>query len=44
MSEIVDYARIADQYIRELVSEFNNNPYNFFSESDVKCRLFNMMF
>jgi len=44
MSERVDYARIAEQYIRELVSEFNKNPYNFFSESDVKCRLFNIMF
>lgn len=40
----VDYARLAERYIRELVSDFVSNPFNFFSESDVKCRLFNMMF
>jgi hypothetical protein len=44
MLEKVDYARSAERYIRELVSDFVSNPFNFFSESDVKCRLFNMMF
>lgn len=44
MLDRVDYARLAEQYIKELVSEFVRNPFNFFSESDVKCRLFNMMF
>jgi len=44
MLEKVDYARLAERYIRELVSDFVSNPFNFFSESDVKCRLFNMMF
>jgi len=44
MSERIDYAVIAERHIKELVSEFNSNPFNFFSESDVKCRLFNMLF
>lgn len=44
MPEKIDYAELAEQYIRELVSEFSSNPFNFFSESDVKCRLFTMMF
>jgi len=44
MTEKIDYARIAKQRIRELVDEFKNNPYNFFSESDVKCRLFLLLY
>jgi hypothetical protein len=34
-----DYARIAAQCIKQLSAEFRENPYDFFSESDVKCRL-----
>lgn len=40
MHERIDYAGIVERSIHELVTEFKDNPYNFFSESDVKCRLF----
>lgn len=43
MLERIDYVEIALRSIRELVTEFKSNPYNFFSESDVKCRLFMML-
>jgi hypothetical protein len=36
----IDYAGIVERSIQELITEFKGNPYNFFSESDVKCRLF----
>lgn len=44
MLERIDYVEIAERYIKQLVTEFENNPYNFFSESDVKCRLFMMLY
>lgn len=40
MSKETEYIAIVERSIRELVTEFEGNPYNFFSESDVKCRLF----
>jgi hypothetical protein len=43
MHEKINYFGIIEGHIRELVAEFKNNPYNFFSESDVKCRLFMML-
>jgi hypothetical protein len=43
MVETTDYSRIATGYIRQLTTEFKNNPYNFLSESDVKCRLHMIM-
>jgi len=43
MPERASYVEIVEHHIRELVTEFKNNPYNFFSESDVKCGLFMML-
>jgi len=40
MIETTDYSRIATRYIKQLANEFKNNPYDFLSESDVKCKLF----
>jgi hypothetical protein len=40
MIETTDYFRIATRYIKQLANEFKTNPYDFLSESDVKCRLF----
>jgi len=44
MFKNINYVQIAERYIKELVTDFKNNPYNYFSESDVKCRLFMMMY
>lgn len=40
----INYSVIAEATIRKLVREFENNPHNFFSEGDVKCRLFMLLF
>jgi hypothetical protein len=49
MTEILNnrtktYSEIAEKCIRQLLDEFVKNPHNFFSESDVKCRLFALLF
>lgn len=38
------YCRIAENSIKQLLGEFVENPAYFFSESDVKCRLFQLLF
>jgi hypothetical protein len=38
------YRKIAEQCIKQLLDEFTAMPSCFFSESDVKCRLFAMLF
>jgi hypothetical protein len=43
MPERMNYVELVERNIRELVTELKGNPYNFFSESDVKCRLFMML-
>ena len=40
MSEEIEYTKAIENNIRILAKEFSVNPYNFFSESDVKCWLF----
>jgi len=44
MSRRLDFVKTAKACIKKLASEFTSNPYNFFSESDMKCRLYKLMF
>lgn len=38
------YCIVAEKSIKQLLAEFINHPAYFFSESDVKCRLFQILF
>ncbi len=38
------YLLITEKSVRGLVDYFKSHPYNFFSESDVKCVLFELLF
>jgi len=44
MTKAEFYSKIAEECILQLLGEYEKNPYNFFSESDVKCRLFTLLF
>ncbi len=40
----IDYTGLIDRTLKEFVSEVQLHPYNFLSESDVKCKLFMMLY
>jgi len=40
MSKHNDYLRLVNKCVKKLKHEFENNPFNFLSEDDIKCHLF----
>jgi len=40
----IDYTGLIDRTLKEFVYEVQLHPYNFLSESDVKCKLFMMLY